>query len=108
MPASYDLTLVILSLAIAMVAAYTALDLASRIARETGSLKRDWLIAGAFVLGIGIWAMHFIGMLAFADAASSANVRIGVICGSVLSALDGYTMLRAVSPNRQTSASTPG
>ncbi len=79
MPASYDLTLVFLSLVIAMVAAYTALDLASRIARETGTLKRDWLIAGAFVLGIGIWAMHFIGMLAF-----HLPIRLGFSVGITL------------------------
>ncbi len=79
MPSTYDSTLVLLSLIIAMVAAYTALDLASRIARETGALKRDWLIAGAFVLGIGIWAMHFIGMLAF-----HLPIRLGFNVGVTL------------------------
>jgi diguanylate cyclase (GGDEF)-like protein/PAS domain S-box-containing protein len=79
MTATYDLSLVALSLLVAMVAAYTALDLASRIARETGVAKRDWLIAGAFVLGTGIWAMHFIGMLAF-----HVPIRLGFHVGTTL------------------------
>ena len=79
MTATYSFTLVALSLAVAFVAAYTALDLASRIGRETGAAKRDWLIAGALVLGVGIWAMHFVGMLAF-----HLPIRLGFHVGTTL------------------------
>jgi diguanylate cyclase (GGDEF)-like protein/PAS domain S-box-containing protein len=79
MTPTYSLPLVALSLVVAIVAAFTALDLASRIGRETGAAKRDWLIAGAFVLGIGIWAMHFIGMLAF-----HLPIRLGFHLGTTL------------------------
>jgi PAS domain S-box-containing protein len=62
--------LVALSVAIAMFAAYTALDLAERAGRTheaPGWSGWPWLwIAGAAVtMGGGIWSMHFVGMLAF-------------------------------------------
>ena len=63
---TYDIRLVILSIAVAIIASYVALDLAARLAASTESkAARYWLIAGAFSMGTGIWSMHFIGMLAF-------------------------------------------
>jgi diguanylate cyclase (GGDEF)-like protein/PAS domain S-box-containing protein len=61
----YDWRLVILSVLIAIFASLAALDVADRM-RETKSraLKFGWLAFGALALGGGIWAMHFIGMLA--------------------------------------------
>lgn len=63
----YDPGLVALSLAVAIIASYTALDLAGRVADATSSRRRSraWLGAGAVSMGAGIWSMHFIGMLAF-------------------------------------------
>jgi len=63
---TYDTWLVILSIVVAVLASYVALDLASRIAASTGSKAADyWLAGGALSMGTGIWSMHFIGMLAF-------------------------------------------
>lgn len=59
----YNSELVILSLAVAVVASYTALDLAGRVSAARGRIV--WLLGGAFSMGAGIWAMHFIAMLAF-------------------------------------------
>ena len=62
---TYDPTLVTLSIVIASLAAYAVLGLAERIsAADTPLAKRSWLAAGAVTMGIGVWAMHFIGMLA--------------------------------------------
>jgi NO-binding membrane sensor protein with MHYT domain len=63
----YSPQLVALSLAIAILASYTALDLAGRVSQSLSTPRRAWLwlIAGALSMGTGIWAMHFIGMLAF-------------------------------------------
>ena len=61
--------LVALSVAIAMFAAYTALDLMER-ARRLGEARlaydrrRFWVAGAAVTMGGGIWAMHFVGMLA--------------------------------------------
>src|SRR5882757_3614074 len=63
----YDLKLVALSFLVAVIASYTALDLAGCVSASTSSRRKSWtwLIAGAISMGIGIWSMHFIGMLAF-------------------------------------------
>jgi PAS domain S-box-containing protein len=64
---SYHLGLVILSLAIASLSAFVALSVSGRIvAASTVRGRLAWALAGAVSMGGGIWAMHFIGMLAFA------------------------------------------
>jgi NO-binding membrane sensor protein with MHYT domain len=61
---SYDQLLVIVSFIVAFLASYTALDMAGRVATSTGKVARVWLLGGGFAMGVGIWSMHFIGMLA--------------------------------------------
>ncbi len=65
MPATYNFWLVALSVVVAIVVSYTALTLAGRVAQSEQSGGRGWLLGGAAAMGIGIWSMHFIGMLAF-------------------------------------------
>jgi diguanylate cyclase (GGDEF)-like protein/PAS domain S-box-containing protein len=65
MAVTYNLWLVALSYLIAVVASFTALDLGSRVTLTSGRTARVWLIGGAAAMGIGIWSMHFVGMLAF-------------------------------------------
>lgn len=62
---SYSSSLVLISLCVAILASYTALDLTGRIATAKGRAAYLWMGGGAFALGVGIWSMHFIGMLAF-------------------------------------------
>jgi PAS domain S-box-containing protein len=62
---SYDYRLVALSVLIAIFAAYTALDLAGRTTAARGRARPAWLAGGATAMGIGIWSMHYLGMLAF-------------------------------------------
>ncbi len=63
----YDLGIVALSVAVAIIASYTALDMAGRVSASDSSPRKlwIWLIAGAVSMGTGIWSMHFIGMLSF-------------------------------------------
>ena len=65
MTGSYDYFLVVLSVVIAILASYTALDLAGRVTAASGWLRQSWLAGGAAAMGFGIWSMHYIGMLAF-------------------------------------------
>ncbi len=62
---SYSPALVSISLFVAVLASYTALDLAGRIATAQGRAAHLWMTGGALAMGVGIWSMHFIGMLAF-------------------------------------------
>src|SRR5215475_6667731 len=62
---SYDYVLVALSVVIAIMAAYAALDLARRVTFARGWARVLWLTGGAIAMGFGIWSMHYMGMLAF-------------------------------------------
>ena len=65
LPGSYNLWLVLISFVVAMLASYTALDMAGRITATEGRTARLWLAGGSAAMGSGIWSMHFIGMLAY-------------------------------------------
>lgn len=60
----YNTWIVLLSFALAVTAAYSALNLISQVSHSTGRIRRLWLLSGACVLGSGIWAMHFVGIMA--------------------------------------------
>ena len=61
----FDPVLVGMSYVVAVIASYTALKLAQRVSSAEGRSARTWLPAGAVAMGVGIWSMHFVGMLAF-------------------------------------------
>ncbi|HUA79691.1 MAG TPA: EAL domain-containing protein [Dyella sp.] len=87
MPSTYNPLLVVISLLVATLASYTALDLASRISmlKQSGS-RHAWLAGGAAAMGVGIWSMHFVGMLAF-----SLPIPLGYD-----PAITGYSLLIAM------------
>ncbi len=62
---TYSAGLVALSIVLAVLASYVTIDLVSRLAASHGAKAvRLWLAGGALSMGVGIWSMHFIGMLA--------------------------------------------
>ncbi|MGY2398385.1 putative bifunctional diguanylate cyclase/phosphodiesterase [Pseudomonas sp. SDO5271_S396] len=61
---SYSPSLVVISLCVAILASYTALDLTGRLATAKGRAVYFWMAGGALAMGVGVWSMHFIGMLA--------------------------------------------
>src|SRR5260370_12864268 len=64
MHGTYDQLQVALSVVLAISASYAALDLAGRVTTATRA-RLVWQCGGAIAMGLGIWAMHFTGMLAF-------------------------------------------
>lgn len=64
MAVSYNPWLVVLSVALAALDAYVAFSVVGRIARSRGPVAVLWTSFGALAMGSGVWAMHFIGMLA--------------------------------------------
>jgi two-component system, sensor histidine kinase and response regulator len=99
---SYNYYLVALSVAISSLASYAALDLAGRVTAARGFIRLAWLSGGACALGMGIWAMHYIGMLA-----CSLPVPVGydwpTVAGSLLCAiLASCVALFVVSRQRMT------
>jgi len=61
----YDGWLVVLSLLIALLAAGACLNLAGPAAGAHGRARTLWLTGAALALGLGIWAMHVVAMLAY-------------------------------------------
>src|ERR1700724_121198 len=46
-------------------AEFAALELSGRTTAASGRARLAWLACGATAMGLGIWSMHYIGMLAF-------------------------------------------
>lgn len=61
----YSVSIVILSIVIAIVASYTALVMNEKMKQNGFFHQHFWLTLASFAMGFGIWSMHFIGMSAF-------------------------------------------
>jgi len=97
MTGTYDIWLVLLSALIAVLASYSTLDLAARLTRPEARNPVFWLVAGSLSMGLGIWAMHFIGMLAFhlpIALAYDIPMTIGSAVPAVFAALVALLVIR--------------
>lgn len=82
----YNPALVALSIAIAVLASYTALDLGGRVRGAAAGLRWAWVAAASIAMGGGIWSMHFVGMLAF-EMDMPAGYDLGITLLSLLIAV---------------------
>jgi PAS domain S-box-containing protein len=91
MEKSYSLGLIILSVLVATIGAYVAIEIAQRV-RTSGRRRRPfWTWGGALAMGLGIWSMHFVGMLALTlpvlvwyDAALTAESVAAAVVGCAI------------------------
>ncbi|RQO36176.1 hypothetical protein DBR37_07565 [Herminiimonas sp. KBW02] len=97
--AHYDSLLVLISLLVAILASYTALDMAGRINSASDKGAALWLVGGAIAMGIGIWSMHFIGMLSF-NLPIALGYDLGITILSLLIAIiaSGFALWRISQP----------
>jgi two-component system, sensor histidine kinase and response regulator len=95
---SYNYALVALSVLIAMLASYAALNLSGRVTAAAGWTRAVWLLGGAVAMGTGIWSMHYIGMLAFILPVPVAyhwpTVLLSLFAAMVASAIALYVVSR--------------
>ena len=78
------------------------LAVASRVARLPDGVRWIQIHGTALLCGIGFTMSLFIGTLAFDDApAYGTGVRLGVLSGSLLSAVAGYLVLRLAAGQRR-------
>ena len=95
---SYAYGPIVLSVLIAILASYTALDLAGRVTASRGRARLVWLVAGATSMGIGTWSMHYIGMLAFSLPVSIQydwpSVLLSLLAGVFSSAVSLFVVSR--------------
>ncbi|MDR6552734.1 EAL domain-containing protein [Paenibacillus qinlingensis] len=83
---TYHVPLVIFSILIAILASFAALDLGIRIHKAKGSARQAWLAGGAFAMGMGIWSMHFVAMLAF-HLPIAVTYQLSTVIYSIIPAL---------------------
>src|SRR5436190_18962106 len=99
MTGSYDLQLVALSLIVAIIASYTALELAGRVSQKQGQGSWFWLVGGAISMGSGIWSMHFVGMLAFhLPVAVAYDVTITMLSMAIAIVVSGLALFELRRP----------
>lgn len=92
-----------LSVLVAMIGSFTALSHAQRMRESRGVAAEVWMVAGGLTLGLAVWSMHFIGMLAF-----HLPIPLGFELTSALlsalpaiaSAMLGFSLLRAAKISR--------
>lgn len=61
---SLNFGLVVISVLISIVASYAAFSFAERLVKSTGTTFAAWFVSGSMAMGLGIWSMHYLGMLA--------------------------------------------
>jgi MHYT domain (predicted integral membrane sensor domain) len=99
---SYDTILVIFSYVVSVVASYTVLDLVGRITSSTGRIRWLWLLFGALAMGMGIWSMHFVGMLAFSLPVPVAYNLFTIILSVVVAIIASFIALYVVGRDQLT------
>src|SRR3982074_384728 len=62
---AHDLKLVALAAAICVLASFAAINLLHHARKSSGYMQGLWLAVSAVSTGFGIWATHFVAMLAF-------------------------------------------
>ncbi len=83
----HDPYLVALSVVIAILGGYTGFGLAARIRGTPGVSRRVLLAGAAAFLAVGIWTMHFVGMLAAPIPADTVYLVLPTIVSFLICAL---------------------
>jgi PAS domain S-box-containing protein len=100
MPGHYNATLVVASIVIAIFTAYAVLALAARVTAASGRFRLAWLLGGSAAMGLGIWSMHFVGMLAYDVGVPMAYAVPTVLLSAGVPVLASALALYVVSRER--------
>jgi diguanylate cyclase (GGDEF)-like protein/PAS domain S-box-containing protein len=98
LPISWSGNLIVLSVLIAMFGSFTALSHAERMRESTGRQATAWMVAGGVTLGMAVWSMHFIGMIAFhlpIPIAYDSRLTFISVLPAIAAALLGFHLLRS-------------
>ncbi|GAE93317.1 diguanylate cyclase/phosphodiesterase [Gracilibacillus boraciitolerans JCM 21714] len=100
-PIQYNYSIVALSILIAIFASYTTIELVSIARNAVKTKKSKWLFAGAGTMGIGIWAMHFTGMIAsgIGDMDLQLNV-IATVISLIVAVIGSLIAFRFIIHNK--------
>ncbi|WP_203362951.1 EAL domain-containing protein [Bacillus sp. REN10] len=98
----YSLPVVILSVLIAWVAAYTSLSMNERSHKSSFFHQNLWLVFAAISMGIGVWAMHFVGMSALSLPVHMHYDRLLTFVSIVPAMVASFLALYVSSRSRRT------
>ncbi|QMG40930.1 EAL domain-containing protein [Citrobacter freundii] len=98
---SWDPVLIGISFVVAFIASFIALDSAGKVAISSRRESTFWRLSGGATLGLGIWSMHFIGMLAM-KMSMSINYHFVLTACSFLIALVSATFAINIAISGQT------
>jgi diguanylate cyclase (GGDEF)-like protein len=94
----HDFRLVGLAAVICALASFTAMTLLHHVRKSSGHLRYAWLAVAATATGFGIWATHFIAMLAFSPGIPSGyNIALTILSLVAAIALTGVGLGISVS-----------
>src|ERR1700692_3592982 len=94
----HDLRLVALAAVVCSLASFTAIDLLHHVRATKGYLRFVWLCVAATSTGFGIWATHFIAMLAFSPGLPTGyDVPLTIASLMAAIALTGVGLATALS-----------
>jgi len=93
----HDLRLVALAVVVCALASFTALNLLAHVRRSAGRSRQAWLYVAAVSSGFGIWATHFIAMLAFSpDLSTGYDMALTAVSLAAAIAVTGLGMSAAL------------
>ena len=77
---AHDLRLVVLAAVICALASFTAITLLQHVRKSAARMRSLWLTVSAVTTGFGIWATHFVAMLAFEPGLPSGyNITLTIL-----------------------------
>ena len=97
---AHDLRLVGLAAFICVLASLTAINLLRHARKSTGNMRYVWLAVSAISTGFGIWATHFVAMLAFTPGIPSGyNIALTMLSLVAAILITGVGLFVSMNPN---------
>src|ERR1700754_2616615 len=97
---AHDLKLVALAALICVLASFAAINLLRHARKSAGRMRDVWLVVSAVSTGFGIWATHFVAMLAYAPGIPSGyNITLTALSLVAAIVLTGAGLAVSLAPN---------
>src|SRR5712671_2636799 len=97
---AHDLKLVALAALICVLASFAAINLLRHARNSNGRMRGIWLAISAISTGFGIWATHFVAMLAFTPGIPSGyNIILTILSLVAAILLTGVGLAVSLAPN---------
>src|ERR1700674_2944769 len=97
---AHDLRLVGLAAIVCLLASFAAINLLRHARQSRGQMRGVWLAVSAISTGFGIWATHFVAMLAFTPGIPSGyNIVLTILSLVAAILLTGAGLAVSLTPN---------